>query len=148
MTNGNIHLVMEYSRKLTEQLELKHPMASTHYGPSQTKLLLGKAAAQFYISLRVTSTLHRYSTERLKIALNATTGQLVWNNLGFDDTATAVADGIMTSFNAYDGQIYAYGQGPSKTTVRAPDVGVTTADTYNDNRFSYWISLQAHRKKQ
>jgi hypothetical protein len=63
----------------------------------------------------------------LEVALNATTGQLVWSNLGFDDTATAVADGIMTTFNAYDGQIYAYGQGPSKTTVCAPDIGVTTA---------------------
>jgi hypothetical protein len=59
--------------------------------------------------------------------LNANTGQLVWDNLGFDDTATAVAYGIMTTFNAYDGQIYAYGQGPSKTTVSAPNVGVTTA---------------------
>jgi hypothetical protein len=63
----------------------------------------------------------------LELALNATTGQLVWDNLGFDDTATAVAYGIMTTFNAYDGQIYAYGQGPSRTTVSAPDVGVTTA---------------------
>ncbi|HMK95186.1 MAG TPA: hypothetical protein VK536_07275 [Candidatus Limnocylindrales bacterium] len=63
----------------------------------------------------------------LELALNATTGKLVWSNLGFDDTATAVAYGIMTTFNAYDGQIYAYGQGPSKTTVTAPDVGVTTA---------------------
>ena len=63
----------------------------------------------------------------LELALNATTGQLVWDNLGFDDTATAVADGVMTTFNAYDGQIYAYAQGPSRTTVCAPNVGVTTA---------------------
>jgi hypothetical protein len=61
-----------------------------------------------------------------ELALNATTGQLVWSNLGFDTTATAVAYGIMTTFNAYDGQIYAYGQGPSKTTISAPQVGVTT----------------------
>ena len=33
----------------------------------------------------------------------------------------------MTILNAYDNQIYAYGMGPSKTTVTAPDVGVTTA---------------------
>jgi hypothetical protein len=63
----------------------------------------------------------------LELALNATTGQLVWDNLGFDDTSTAVAYGVMTTFNAYDGQIYAYAQGPSKTTVCAPNVGVTTA---------------------
>ena len=65
--------------------------------------------------------------EALELALNATTGNVVWDNLGFDVTATAVADGIMTTYNAYDGQIYAYGQGPSKTTVSAPQVGVTTA---------------------
>ncbi len=55
----------------------------------------------------------------LELALNGTTGQLIWSNLGFDDTATAVAYGVMTTFNAYDGQIYAYSQGPSKTTVTA-----------------------------
>ncbi|MGA3059840.1 MAG: PQQ-binding-like beta-propeller repeat protein [Candidatus Bathyarchaeia archaeon] len=55
------------------------------------------------------------------LALNATNGQLVWSNLAFDDTATAVAYGVITTFNAYDGQIYAYSQGPSKTTVTAPD---------------------------
>ena len=39
----------------------------------------------------------------------------------------AISDGIMTTLNAYDNQIYAYGMGPSKTTVTAPDIGVTTA---------------------
>ena len=33
----------------------------------------------------------------------------------------------MTTLNAYDNQIYAYGMGPSTTTVTAPDIGVTTA---------------------
>ena len=33
----------------------------------------------------------------------------------------------MTTVNAYDNQIYAYGQGPSATTVSAPQIGVTTA---------------------
>jgi hypothetical protein len=32
----------------------------------------------------------------------------------------------MTTLNAYDNQVYAYGQGPSRTTVSAPSVGVTT----------------------
>jgi hypothetical protein len=74
---------------------------------------------------------HEYSPPlfhgALELALNATSGQLVWDNLGYDVTGTAVADGIMTTYNAYDAQIYAYGQGPSKTTVTAPNVGVTTA---------------------
>ncbi len=66
---------------------------------------------------------HEYSPPlfhgALELALNATTGQLVWSSLGFDDTSAAVAYGIMTTFNSYDGQIYAYGQGPSRTTVTA-----------------------------
>lgn len=63
----------------------------------------------------------------LEVALDGNNGTVLWTNLGFDDTATAVAYGIMTTFNSYDGQIYAYGQGPSKTTISVPQVGVTTA---------------------
>jgi hypothetical protein len=61
-----------------------------------------------------------------ELAFDGNTGKLLWSNLGFDDTATAVAYGVMTTINAYDGQVYAYAQGPSKTTVNAPSVGVTT----------------------
>jgi hypothetical protein len=56
-----------------------------------------------------------------QLCLNMTNGDLVWTNLGFDDTGGAVAYGILTTYNSYDGQIYAYGQGPSKTTVEAPN---------------------------
>jgi hypothetical protein len=59
------------------------------------------------------------------IALNATTGNLIWSELGYDDTGGAISYGIYTSFNSYDNQVYAYGQGPSKTTVTAPDTAVT-----------------------
>jgi hypothetical protein len=63
-----------------------------------------------------------------QLALNITNGQVVWSIDAFDVTsAPAVSDGIATTINAYDNQIYAYGMGPSKTTVTAPDVGVTTA---------------------
>jgi len=62
----------------------------------------------------------------LELALNVTSGKLVWSNLGFDDTGTEVTDGVLTTFNAYDGQVYAYAQGPSRTTVSAPQIGVTT----------------------
>ena len=43
-------------------------------------------------------------------------------HMAFDDTAGAVAYGILTTYNSYDGQIYAYGQGPSATTVTAPNL--------------------------
>ena len=62
-----------------------------------------------------------------QLCINTTNGALIWKNLGFDTTGGAVAYGVFTTFNAYDGQVYAYGQGPSATTVTAPNVGVTTA---------------------
>jgi outer membrane protein assembly factor BamB len=61
-------------------------------------------------------------------ALNATTGDLIWDSLCFSMASSpAVADGVMVKLNGYDNQIYGYGKGPSSTTVTAPDVGVTTA---------------------
>ena len=63
-----------------------------------------------------------------QLALNLTNGKVVWSMEAFDVTsAPAVSDGIATTLNAYDVQIYAWGMGPSQTTVCAPDVGVTTA---------------------
>jgi hypothetical protein len=75
---------------------------------------------------------HEYSPPLFRgaseLAINITNGKLVWSSMGFDVTnGAAVSDGIMTTLNAYDNQIYAYGMGPSKTTVTAPDIGVTTA---------------------
>jgi hypothetical protein len=63
-----------------------------------------------------------------QLAVNCTTGQLVWNIDAFDaDSWPVTAYGVMTVINSYDNQIYAYGMGPSKTTVTAPNVGVTTS---------------------
>jgi len=60
--------------------------------------------------------------------LNATTGQEIWQMSGWAYPSTfAVADGVMIYLNNYDESIYAVGQGPTQTTVTAPDVGVTTA---------------------
>ncbi len=75
---------------------------------------------------------HQYSPPMFRganqLAINITNGQLVWDNMGFDVVSgPAISDGIMTAFSSYDNQIYAYGQGPSATTVSAPSVGVTTA---------------------
>jgi hypothetical protein len=63
-----------------------------------------------------------------KLAINCTNGKLVWAiNGAFQRDVSPVADGELVGWNGYDGQIYAFGIGPSKTTVTAPDVGVTTA---------------------
>ena len=48
----------------------------------------------------------------------------------FSPLQTAVKEFSLYSYlvvtNAYDNQLYCYGQGPSKTTVNAPNLGVTT----------------------
>jgi hypothetical protein len=59
--------------------------------------------------------------------INATNGQEVWSVDGFFLAGLASADGELVGVNAYDNQLYALGMGPSKTTVTAPDSGVTTA---------------------
>jgi hypothetical protein len=74
---------------------------------------------------------HMYSPplfhDAKQLALNITDGTLVWSTLAFDVTsAPAIADGVMTTLNAYDNQLYAWGKGPTKITVTAPDLGVTT----------------------
>jgi hypothetical protein len=57
-----------------------------------------------------------------QLALNITNGQVVWSINAYDvNNAPAISDGVMTTLNSYDNQIYAYGMGPSKTTVEAPN---------------------------
>ena len=55
---------------------------------------------------------------------NITTGEEIWKIL-FWGRDLAIADGILTGWNYYDGQVYAFGKGPSATTVTAsPDVSM------------------------
>ena len=62
--------------------------------------------------------------------IDAFTGEELWTISGwasrgsFYAQAGVIADGIYVFFNTYDGQLYAIGKGPSKTTVTAPDVGI------------------------
>ena len=58
--------------------------------------------------------------------VNATTGKLIWNINTFGEGVMPISDGTLIALNGYDNQLYAWGMGPSKTTVTAPDVGVTT----------------------
>ena len=55
------------------------------------------------------------------LALNITDGSLIWKTLDTSVESTSIAYGIVLSRNAYDNQIYAFGKGPSATTVTAPD---------------------------
>ena len=60
-----------------------------------------------------------------QLALNTTNGEVVWSIDAFDVTSgPAISDGIMTTLNAYDNQIYAYGKGPTKVTVTAPAASI------------------------
>ncbi len=75
---------------------------------------------------------HEYSPplfhDAQQLALNTTDGSLVWSISGFNvQIGPAIVDGIMTTLNSYDNQIYAFGKGPTMMTVNAPSVGVTTA---------------------
>jgi PQQ-like domain len=59
-----------------------------------------------------------------QLALNLTTGEVVWSIDAFDVTsAPGISDGVMVTLNAYDNQIYGYGKGPSKLTVATSGVG-------------------------
>jgi hypothetical protein len=66
----------------------------------------------------------------LLYCVNATSGALIWSMPQFNianNGLGAISDGYMVIPNAYDNQIYCYGMGPTKTTVSAPQVGVSTS---------------------
>jgi len=60
-----------------------------------------------------------------RTVLNCTDGTLVWDILSYSArSGSPIADGILTEWDSYDCKIYAFGMGPTATTVSAPDVGV------------------------
>jgi len=61
-------------------------------------------------------------------ALDIDTGEVKWQINGMY-RHPAVADGILVALNSYDGQVYAFGKGPSKTTVSAPQTQVEIGQT-------------------
>ncbi len=55
-----------------------------------------------------------------QLALNTTTGELVWSIHSFTGRVpTVCADGYLIQWNSYDAQIYSIGKGPTETTVVA-----------------------------
>jgi hypothetical protein len=62
--------------------------------------------------------------------INITTGEQIWAlnawpvSTSFYSQIGAVAEGFLTFFNEYDGQMYSVGRGPSATTVSAPDIAL------------------------
>jgi len=61
-----------------------------------------------------------------QLAINATTGELVWSIMACTIKSTeAVADGMMVTWNSYDNQIYTFGKGQTDTTVSIQDDVIT-----------------------
>jgi outer membrane protein assembly factor BamB len=67
-----------------------------------------------------------YRGERMYV-LNATTGKEIWSIDGWCQTPCP-ANSIILTPNGYDGKIYCFGKGPSKTTVQAPMTQVTLGE--------------------
>ena len=73
---------------------------------------------------------HEYSPPLFRgaqqLAINITNGQPVWSILAFDvSVGGAISDGIMTTLNSYDNQIYGFGTGPTATTIEATNPATT-----------------------
>jgi hypothetical protein len=66
-------------------------------------------------------------------AINATDGTELWTLSNFGGHMyggnAIVADGYLTLFNAYDGQLYTVGKGASKTTVSAPNLAAMSGQS-------------------
>jgi hypothetical protein len=64
-----------------------------------------------------------YSGEKIYV-VDAATGKNYWNVTGWFEQMV-VADGKLLSHNCYDNRLYAFGKGPSATTVESALAGVT-----------------------
>ncbi|MCK5505559.1 MAG: PQQ-binding-like beta-propeller repeat protein [Thermodesulfovibrionia bacterium] len=62
-------------------------------------------------------------------AVDVDTGEEVWSISGMM-RHPVIADGIITALNNYDGQVYAFGKGPTATTVSVPDTAIEVGQTF------------------
>jgi len=61
-------------------------------------------------------------------ALNTTDGSLIWSMRNYATLGSMpIAYGHFLTMNGYDNQIYCYAKGQTKTTINAPQIGVTTS---------------------
>lgn len=77
------------------------------------------ADGKFYIYNNEHTINQPYPRGLKMFCLNATSGEHLWNITGYMQPG-AIADGYLTAGNMYDGYMYVFGKGPSKTTVEAP----------------------------
>ncbi len=73
-----------------------------------------------------------YKDSQLR-CINASNGAELWTIMGWGNmmsgSAGVVADGYLSVFNPYDGQIYTYGKGPSDLTVSISDDVITSGSS-------------------
>jgi len=62
-------------------------------------------------------------------AVDIDSGEKIWDINGFFLCSMPISDGILVAFNGYDNQIYAFGKGPSRTTVGASSKVIARGDT-------------------
>ncbi len=60
--------------------------------------------------------------------IDTETGEVIWKTGGWL-RIPVISDGILTAVSGYDNQIYTFGQGPSKTTVTAPQTEITLGES-------------------
>jgi outer membrane protein assembly factor BamB len=76
------------------------------------------ADGKIYVGTGITHGVPMFRGAQL-YCINATTGTLLWRANGMYLIVLPIADGILVDDNWYDSQIYAFGKGPSETTVTA-----------------------------
>ena len=65
-------------------------------------------------------------------AVDVETGDIIWEVAQWASpwsSGVALGDGILINLNTYDNRIYAFGKGPSETTITAPDIEVAFGDS-------------------
>ena len=62
--------------------------------------------------------------------INATDGKMLWSLNGWPATAPIIADGRLVYVNCQDMQLYCFGPGLSKTTVSAPQSGISLGSSF------------------
>ena len=103
------------------------------YGGRYPSSISAIADGKIYIGTGEHSPTQPLYRGRVMQCINASNGALIWNFPVFgaylaggnSGTDLVIADGILLGLNGYDNQIYAFGRGPSATTVTAsPKVSV------------------------
>jgi outer membrane protein assembly factor BamB len=73
-----------------------------------------------------------YKDSQLR-CINASNGAELWTIMGWGNVMSgavgAVADGYLTVFNPYDGQLYSYGKGPSDLTLEITNDVITSGSS-------------------